>query len=267
MVQKTLKTRTVYELPSSGECADIHLNIPAGAQVVLLDEGILHGARERNIELELGPNSGVKWLSVQNQAKNTKWSDSKTVRLGENSEFNYFHNILGGSESEDSLKVFLEGESSRALTQTLFFAGYEQRQSITVEHIHSGKNTQSTLISKGAVKDKARDFFNGTLRILPGSSGAVGDLIEHNLLLSPNARIEAIPALEISHHEVQASHSATMERVDEDKLFYLCSRGLTQEAAFKLMVEGFFWEALEKMGDERLSKLIFKELMTCLQSI
>ena len=100
--------------------------------------------------------------------------------------------------------------------------------------------------------------------MLPGCSGSDAMLEEHNLLLSKGCKIEAVPGLEIQHNEVQASHAATLEKVDEEKLFYLQSRGLSPEEGLELLVEGFFWDALQKCPNLAFSERIFKDILKCL---
>ena len=73
-------------------------------------------------------------------------------------------------------------------------------------------------------------------------------------------KIEAVPALEIEHNEVEASHAATLERVDEEKLFYLNARGLPTAEAMELLVEGFFEDAFSSLEDEELRRSLTAEL-------
>ncbi|KKR26433.1 MAG: iron-sulfur (Fe-S) cluster assembly protein, Fe-S cluster assembly protein SufD [Candidatus Peregrinibacteria bacterium GW2011_GWE2_39_6] len=115
---------------------------------------------------------------------------------------------------------------------------------------------------RGVLLDKAQGFINGTIRMEPKCLGADGRLEEKILLLSPTARIEAEPNLEIRCHEVMASHAASVERIDEEKLFYLASRGIAGEVAIPLIVEGFLGEALGDLVDQslkkRMNEIVFK---------
>lgn len=174
-------------------------------------------------------------------------------RLKAGAVLNYFLAVLDVSKTH--VIVDLEGEASRVDSQVIFFGDQEQEQDIRVEHVHRGRETHSIMHSRGAVKDKAWGRFYGLVRMEKGATGADGHLNEHNLLLSPNARIEAVPALEIEHDDVKASHSATLEKVDAERLFYLCSRGLDESAAVQVLVEGFFTSALESLPLEQREDL------------
>lgn len=157
----------------------------------------------------------------------------------------YFLAVLNQDSSKTHVVIELQGDYSRVDSKVIFFGNKKQEQNLRLEHIHCGRGTVSTLVAQGAVKDQALSQFYGLIKMLSGSIGAEGSLHEHSLLLSPGARIETVPALEIEHDEVQASHAATLEKADAEKLFYLLSRGLNEKAAIELLVEGFFNSALE----------------------
>ena len=187
---------------------------------------------------------------------------NKTFVLGEGARLNFYSNYIG--EVEDKVVVELRGDGSEVFSQMVFF-GDEGAQEMSIVHKHVGRNTKSRMIAKGAVTGRAHSHMVGTIRMEPGSSGADGTLEEHNLLLGDDAQINAEPNLEISHHKVKASHSATMERVDDEKLFYLTSRGLPKKEAQHLIVEGFFWDVLQNIGNEEQAQQLLQQILTSLK--
>ena len=258
-MKKTLKNLDVLALPAE---KTLDLTVEAGAEVwVQEEEGNL---REREILMTLKQGARVHWItrSEAHAEAKAKALIKKKFILEEGAELDYFHHVFGNCE--DSTEVVLKGGESRVHSQTLFFGQDSEKQNLTVNHVHQGKNTRSKMISRGAVKDSAYSHFFGNITMQPGCSGADGSLEEHNLLLSSGSKIEAVPALEVHHDEVQASHSATLERIDDEKLFYLQSRGLSSREAMELLVEGFFWDALRKCPNLAFSERIFKELLRCL---
>ncbi len=180
--------------------------------------------------------------------------------LEDDAILDYFLPILSDDNSDSRVTVELKGKRSRVNSHIVFFGHKTQEQKIRFEHIHLGEDTQSSMSAKGAAKDRAVSSFFGSVKMLPGSINAKGHLSEHNLILSPHARIEAIPALEIEHNEVEASHAATLERVDEEKMFYLNARGLPTAEAMELLVEGFFEAAFSSLEDEELRRTLTAEL-------
>lgn len=180
--------------------------------------------------------------------------------LEDDAVLDYFLPILGDENSNSRVTVELKGKRSRVNSHIVFFGHGTQEQKIHFEHVHLGQDTESSMSAKGAAKDKAVSSFFGSVKMLPGSINAKGHLSEHNLILSPHARITAIPALEIEHNEVEASHAATLERVDEEKMFYLNARGLPTAEAMELLVEGFFEAAFSSLEDEELRRKLIAEL-------
>lgn len=250
-MKKTLKNHDVYTLPGKGK---LELTVEAGA------EAWVECARaqvDEKIQVRLKPGARLRWMSFHHG------TSQKKFELEEGARLEYFHHVLG--ESDDQVAVHLDGNESSVLSQTIFFGRLHQQQKLRVDHVHHGKNTRSKMISRGAVKDTAVSHFFGNIEMAPGCSGADGTLEEHNLLLSKGSKIEAVPALEIRHDEVQASHSATLERMDDEKLFYLQSRGLSPEAGMELLVEGFFWDALQTCPNLAFSERIFKDILACLK--
>lgn len=173
------------------------------------------------------------------------------------------HYFLAVLESSDThVRVDLEGAGAQAHSHIVFLGTQKENQRIEIQHTHLGRNTRSTLVAKGAAKDHAQGNFVGTITMKPGSLEAVGSLEEHVLILSPTARVSTLPALEIEHDDVQASHSATIERVDAERFFYLLSRGLSEKEALELIVEGFFRATLSAMEDSELRAALLEKILT-----
>ncbi len=121
---------------------------------------------------------------------------------------------------------------------------------------HAAPNTRSNIVIRGALKDQAKINFEGLVKIEPGAKGTNAWLAAHILLLSNQAKGRAIPSLEILENDVKAGHATTVGKIDELQLFYLMSRGLSQEQAKKLIVEGFLQSIINKLPkkEQMLSK-------------
>jgi Fe-S cluster assembly protein SufD len=164
---------------------------------------------------------------------------------------------------EREVNVELEGSDSEAHTHLVFLGRGETQHRFKVRHRHTGENTQSQMHVLGAVVDSSRVSADAIITLEEGSRHASGHLNEHQLILSPSAKIETIPALEIRHNEVSATHKAAVEPVPEEVLFYLQARGLEASLARRLIVEGFFQEALRHAptgwpAEEKFEELIKK---------
>ena len=109
---------------------------------------------------------------------------------------------------------------------------------------HQEPHTEGFMKYKGILKDKAYTDLSGLIRVGSAAQMTNSRLEEHTVLLSEKSRCDALPALDIQTDDVQVSHSAAVTQADEEKLFYLMSRGLDESQARTLIVEGFFEDLL-----------------------
>lgn len=260
--KKVVKNGDVFVM---GTQPFLELEIEEGAEVIVMDDfGINTGVPSREILIEIRKGANVKWLGYQHHADEVESVDQKKFVLKEGARLNLYQNILGGGKSLDEMTVELKGRGSEVFSQIVFFGHGKQNQTMRVNHVHRGENTKSNMISKGAVMNESHGKVLGYIRMEPGCSGADGNLTEHNLLLSSGAKIDAVPGLEIGHDDVAASHAAYMERVDEERLFYLASRGIPEDEAVQLIMEGFFLDAIQNMKSPELEARIFQQILTYL---
>jgi len=113
---------------------------------------------------------------------------------------------------------------------------------------HIGSNTGSDLLYKGALKDRSRAIYSGTVIIRKGAHRCNAYQTNRNILLSETAKADSIPNLEIlSNDPVKCGHAASVGPVDEDTLFYLQTRGIPAAEAERLIVTGFFQEVLDRV--------------------
>ncbi len=108
-----------------------------------------------------------------------------------------------------------------------------------IEIIHAAANTSSKTDVRGVVDDSAQAFVNGTIKVLPAAKNTEAFLEERILLVSPQAKAEAVPNLEIQTDQVHCSHAATVGKIDDEEIFYLQTRGVSAISAKKMIVSGF----------------------------
>lgn len=113
---------------------------------------------------------------------------------------------------------------------------------------------------QGALKDKAKKHFKGTIDFKKGAKKAKGNENEFCMLLSDTARSIALPMLLCSEEDVEGNHSSAAGKVDNKELFYIMSRGFSKEEAMKLIVRAKFNEILEQITDEELKEEIIDEI-------
>ncbi|MCY0877736.1 MAG: SufD family Fe-S cluster assembly protein [Firmicutes bacterium] len=137
------------------------------------------------------------------------------------------------------------GASSNSIT--VFFGSRQQHQDYTAKSLHHAPHTQSNMVARGVMKDKARSIFTGVTHIESGAKGSDGRQREQTLMLSDEARADAIPSLIIDERDVYAAHAASAGPVDKSWVFYLMSRGLSESEAVRLIVHGFLAPVIDSI--------------------
>lgn len=155
-------------------------------------------------------------------------------------------------------------QDSQHQYRSLYFGQNQSRLDHHYKMNHHGANSHSDINVQGALTDQALKVFRGTLDFKKGSSGSKGIEKEYVLLLTPEVKSHAIPALLCSEDDVEGEHAASAGQIEENKLYYLMSRGLTLHQAKKLLVEASFAPILEELPlpelKEHVNQLVLKGL-------
>lgn len=154
---------------------------------------------------------------------------------------------LGASVARVDLAARLEGPGARSDMLGLYFASGDQHFDHNTRQDHVVPHAHSDLLYKGALYDRAHTVFRGLIKVHPKAQRTDAYQTNRNLLLSPEARAESLPNLEIEADDVRCSHGATVGHLDEEELFYLMSRGMPRRIAERLVIFGFFGEVLERL--------------------
>ncbi|GAA0439414.1 MAG: Fe-S cluster assembly protein SufD [Bacillota bacterium] len=144
----------------------------------------------------------------------------------------------------------LVGENSLSNAKTVSVGRGDQTQNFTAKIVHFGKNSEGYILQHGVMKDKSTSIFNGIGKIEHGASKANAEQESRVLMLSEKARGDANPILLIDEDDVTAGHAASVGRVDPIQLYYLMSRGITQEEAERLIIHGFLAPVVNQLPIE-----------------
>lgn len=151
-----------------------------------------------------------------------------------------------------SIESILEGRGAEVHEKNFFVVKGASDLHLHSILVHRARETKGDILAKGVVKDCARAALGGMIRVEKTGAGAESFLSEHVIVLDKGAHASANPELEILNNDVASRHSASVSRIDEKKIFYLMSRGLDREDARKLIVDGFFGSAIERIEDEKI---------------
>lgn len=215
-------------------------------------------------EVYAGRNATVQWITWQDWGANVRQVGYHKARLDAHATMRTMTVSLGGSFARTWKESILAGEDSDSLMLGLYLpSGTQQFEHWTVQH-HQAPRSRSDLLYKGVLADESRAVYYGTIRVDQQARNADAYQANRNLTLSPKAKVDTNPQLEIETNDVRCTHGATVGRVDESHMFYLTSRGIPRPQAKRLIVHGFFndvlgrasWSGMsERIGDAILEKV------------
>jgi len=146
--------------------------------------------------------------------------------------------------------VILAGEGAHGEVLSIAFAGKGQHQDAGAKITHLASNTTSQIISKSISKDGGRASYRGLLKIVEGAENVKSNVVCDALLLDDQSRSDTYPYIEVDAKDVTMGHEASVSKVGEDQLFYLMSRGMTEDEANAMIVNGFIEPLVKELPME-----------------
>lgn len=183
-----------------------------------------------------------------------------TTRLScfDGAVYDGFTLTTGARLSRHEIFADLLGEKIRCIVNGAYRLGERQHCDTTIKMGHFEPRSTSKQIYKGVINDQARAVFQGKIHVHRHAQGTDGHQLNHALLLSAEAEIDAKPELEIYADDVKCAHGATAGKLDDTALFYMRSRGIPEDAAKSMLVKGFLGEALEAIADPAVRDAFIK---------
>jgi len=229
-----------------------HVSYLEGCTAPKRDENQLHAAV---VELVAMDNAEIKYSTVQNWYPGdengvggiynfvTKRGDCR----GKRSKISWTQVETGSAITWKYPSCVLTGDDSVGEFYSVAVANHHQQADTGTKMIHVGRNTRSTIVSKGISAGKAHNTYRGLVKVLPSAEGARNYTQCDSLLMGPGCGAHTFPYVEVRNPTATVEHEATTSRIGEDQLFYCLQRGLSEEDAVNLIVNGF-------------CKAVFKEL-------
>jgi len=188
----------------------------------------------------------------------------KIITLKNDDEVSVIGLITTGWVGKRHLTINAKGRNSKCTCIFFILGTNDSSYSAKIEAIHAAPKTQIKAHIRAALTDKSSCNIEGAWSIEKKAPGAETYFSHHTLLLSPGASAKTAPNLEIKTDDVKAGHAASVGKVDEDALFYLLSRGLSEQQARAMLVQGFFETELAKIDDEDVKTTIREAVTTFL---
>jgi Fe-S cluster assembly protein SufD len=161
----------------------------------------------------------------------------------------------GALWARTSLRADTDGIEAEATVSGITFARGKQHNDQRILVNHFCADTRSSQLFKGVLKDQSRGVVNGKIYIAQDAQEVVSSQLNHALLLSPGAEADIKPELEIYADDVKANHGASIGRLDQDKVFYLVSRGIRRHQAQQMLAHAFVTDVLMKIESRELRAL------------
>jgi Fe-S cluster assembly protein SufD len=261
------------EMPQLAVFPHTLLIAEAGSRVVLVSELLSMGCEACPdtfhggvTELYIEPGAQVRYVNTQDLGRHVYDLRTQTALMERDSRLEWLTVTLGGRLSRSSQHTILRGPGAEALVTGLYLPDGKQHIAFDTLQDHVAGSCLSDLLYQGALMGKSRAVYEGTIRAWPGAQKTNAYQSNRNLILSPGARADSLPKLEIEANDLRCTHGATVSPVDEDQVFYLMSRGIPHADAVRLIVEGFFQPSLDRLPEslgglrERLTEAIGAKL-------
>ena len=219
------------------------------------DENQLHAAVVELIALD---NAEIKYSTVQNWYpgdENGKggiynFVTKRGACRGENSKISWTQVETGSAVTWKYPSCILQGDNSIGEFYSVAITNNAQQADTGTKMIHLGRNTRSTVISKGISAGRADNTYRGLVKIMPKAEGARNFTQCDSLLIGNKCGAHTVPYIESRNPSARVEHEATTSKISEDQMFYCMQRGLSSEAAVSLIVNGFCKEVMKELPME-----------------
>ncbi len=223
-----------------------------GCTAPIRDENQLHAAV---VELIAHDNATIKYSTVQNWYPGDKegkggiynFVTKRGKALGKNSKISWTQVETGSAITWKYPSCILQGDNSVGEFYSVALTNNYQQADTGTKMIHIGKNTKSTVVSKGISAGHGQNTYRGMIKILKGATGARNYTQCDSLLIGDKCGAHTFPYIEVKNASARMEHEASTSKIGEDQIFYLQQRGITKEEAVSMIINGF-------------CKAVFKEL-------
>jgi len=213
-----------------------HVHYVEGCTAPVYSTSSLHSAV---VEIIVKKDAYCRYTTIQNWSNNVYNLVTKRTIVEENGTMEWIDGNIGSKLTMKYPACILKGEGARGMTLSIALAGKGQHQDAGAKMIHLAPNTSSTIVSKSISKQGGKVTYRGIVRFGPKASGARANIECDTLILDNESTSDTIPYNEIMNDNVSLEHEAKVSKVSEEQLFYLMSRGISEQEATEMIVMGF----------------------------
>ncbi|MFC6721729.1 Fe-S cluster assembly protein SufD [Halobacteriaceae archaeon SHR40] len=204
------------------------------------------------VEAVAGENASIQYGALQDLSEETYNYQVKRGHADTYAQINWIDGNIGTRLTKSSVETRLLGDGSESRIVGAFFGHNDQHFDIASRVWHEAEHTTADLVTRGVLDDAARSVYEGVQDVGTEAWDTNSYQRENTLMLSDESEADASPKLIINNHDTEASHSATVGQVDAEELLYMTSRGIGEQQATDMLVEGFFVPVLEEVEVDEL---------------
>src|SRR5215217_3923477 len=215
------------------------------------------------VEIIVQEGARCRYTTIQNWSKNVFNLVTKRAAAYRNATMEWVDGNLGSKLTMKYPAVWLMEEGARGEVLSVAFAGDGQHQDAGAKMVHAAPHTSSQIISKSISKGTGRSSYRGLVKVYKGAEDVRSNVVCDALLLDETSRTDTYPYMEIEEERVSIGHEATVSKVAEEQIFYLQSRGLSEDEAMSMIVNGFIEPIAKELPLEyavELNRLIQLEM-------
>lgn len=231
-----------------------------GCSAPLYSENSLHAG---GVEIFVLKNAKVRYSSIENWSKNVYNLNTKRAIVHENAKIEWINGNMGSKLTMLYPCSILIGKNSKSDYLGIAYAGKDQHQDTGCKVYHLAPNTSSVILSKGISIDGGISSYRGFVKINKEAKNSKTNVKCDGLMLDNNSTSITYPSMVVSENDVEVAHEATVGKIGEEQLFYLMSRGLSEDEAINAIVSGFIEPIIKELPLEyalELNKLIELEI-------
>ncbi len=215
------------------------------------------------VEIVAHPGARVRYSTIQNWSGDVYNLVTKRAVAYENATVEWVDGNIGSKRTMKYPSIYLMGEGAHGEVLSIAFAGKGQEQDTGGKAVHAASNTSSVITSKSISKDGGISSYRGLIKVADGLKNIRSRVVCDALILDPDSQSNTFPYMEIESDDVSMEHEARVSRISEEQLFYLMSRGMSEDEASMMIVNGFIDPLVKQLPMEyavELNRLIELEM-------
>ncbi len=216
--------------------SDAYVHYVEGCTAPIYSSDSLHSAV---VEILVKPGGRCRYTTIQNWSNNVYNLVTKRAVAQAGATMEWVDGNIGSKVTMKYPAVWMTGEHAKGEVLSIAFAGEGQHQDAGAKMVHAAPHTSSTIISKSVARGGGRTSYRGLVQVEPGSHHSRSTVKCDALLVDTVSRSDTYPYVDVREDDVAMGHEATVSKVSDDQLFYLMSRGLSEDEAMAMIVRGF----------------------------